>query len=138
MTALPALLTPGMVAAYARDRAPRMTRPAPLLLLAAVIGAGEADLPDAVRVTRLIADRCSACHGAERSDAGLRFDRRADLLLVLTPGRPERSRLLDIVQLPPGDPLVMPPAGAGRRLEPDELALLRRWIAAGAPASAPP
>lgn len=115
-----------------------MTRHAPILLFAGILGAGEADLPDAVRATRLIAERCSACHGAERSDAGLRFDRRADLLLVVAPGRPERSRLLDIVQLPPGDPLMMPPTGAGSRLDAAELALIRRWIAAGAPPPALP
>lgn len=112
-----------------------LRRIATVLLCPGALAAGDADLGDAMRAHRLIAARCIACHGPERSDAGLRFDRPADLQLIVVPGRPELSRLLVITRLPPGDPLLMPPGG---RLDGTELALLERWIAAGARPPASP
>jgi mono/diheme cytochrome c family protein len=80
--------------------------------------------------------RCSECHGPDMQKAGLRLDTRAFALtpaksgtVVLVPGQPDASALL--LRVLSDDPdEVMPPKGP--RLTPEEVASLRRWIAAGA------
>ncbi len=82
---------------------------------------------------------CLACHGPEKEKSRLRVDRRAVLirggdsgLPAIVPGNPAKSRLLELVKgSQTGE--VMPPEDSGREpLSAAEIALLEKWIAAGA------
>lgn len=82
--------------------------------------------------------RCIECHGPRKSKAGIRFDEPAALIgkvregrVIIKPGEPEASALLNVLTLPVDDERAMPPEGD--RLSADEVAKVRAWIAAGAP-----
>lgn len=80
---------------------------------------------------RILADNCLQCHGAGKS-GGLDLRSRASALRgsahgpVITPGRPDASRLLKMVS---GSTPAMPPM---RRISDPEIAVLRRWVSEGA------
>jgi len=91
----------------------------------------------AKEIKPLLRERCYACHGALKQNNGLRLDT-AELLKrggkhgpAIVARKPDQSRLLakvsatDIAER-------MPPEGDA--LKPEQVELLRRWIAAGAPA----
>jgi hypothetical protein len=84
----------------------------------------------------LLRSRCVACHGPITREAGLRLDavalvhRGGDSGAVITPEAPDSSLLLARVTAESPEER-MPPKGAP--LTVDEVALLRTWIAAGAP-----
>jgi mono/diheme cytochrome c family protein len=90
----------------------------------------------AIRVRKLLRERCGDCHGAETRESGLRLDIRkgiekgGDFGPVVLPGKPDQSELLRRVTTD-NEEKAMPPDGD--RLEEEEVALLRDWIAAGAP-----
>jgi len=100
--------------------------------------AGEAETFFETSVRPLLVARCQGCHGARVAESGLRLDHLPALLRggdggpVVQPGDPAASRLLAAVRrtaepaMPPDEPL---PA--------DEVAILERWIAAGAPWTGP-
>lgn len=80
--------------------------------------------------------RCYACHGALKQEADLRLDtaiaiRDREVGSVVDGEKPERSELLVRVTSEDDD-LRMPPEG--EPLKPAEIAAIRRWIQAGAPA----
>jgi mono/diheme cytochrome c family protein len=90
-------------------------------------------------VLPILSTNCFACHGPDEKNrqAGLRLDieeaakakRRGGFPIV--PGQPEKS--LIIARLTSADPdLVMPPPSAHRKVRPDQIETLRRWIAEGA------
>jgi mono/diheme cytochrome c family protein len=86
----------------------------------------------------LLRSRCVACHGPIKQEAGLRLDA-AKLVVaggdegaVVVPGKSDDSRLMRRISA--DDSERMPPKGAA--LTPREIALLRTWIDAGAPAPA--
>ncbi|HUG90973.1 MAG TPA: PSD1 and planctomycete cytochrome C domain-containing protein [Planctomycetaceae bacterium] len=90
-------------------------------------------------VKPLLARRCTSCHGALRQKSGLRVDA-ASLILTggdsgpaVVPGQPGESLLIDAVRGRGGFPLMPKEGGA---LAEDEIALLERWIADGAPVPA--
>lgn len=101
---------------------------------------GKAADPDRGRaqaVQALFAQKCLECHGPDDRKGGLRLDRREDALKALrsgahafVPGRPEAGELLTRVKSSDPDQQ-MPPKG--ERLSREEIALLRTWIAEGAP-----
>lgn len=87
----------------------------------------------------LLKERCAYCHGALKQEAGLRVDT-AELLkkggdsgLVVEPGKVEESPLLERIS-EPEESLRMPPEGAP--LKPEQIELIRRWVAEGMPAPA--
>jgi len=84
----------------------------------------------------ILSDRCFSCHGPDNNNrkANLRLDvESAAKAKVVVPGDPDRSELLRRVTTA-SKALRMPPAYAGHdALPPAEVALLREWIAAGAP-----
>ncbi|HVW37228.1 MAG TPA: DUF1549 domain-containing protein, partial [Pirellulales bacterium] len=86
------------------------------------------------QVRPVLVNRCQACHGAKKQEAGLRLDSREALLAgidgspVMTPGDPDKSRLVQVVRYD-GD-VQMPPEG---KLPENELASLTTWIKLGAP-----
>jgi hypothetical protein len=97
----------------------------------------------AARVAPLFAQRCNSCHGEGRQKAELRLDSYAFVLrggrhgAVIRPGDPKASELMTRIILPAGDDKAMPPEGK-TPLSPDDVTVIRLWIAAGASPTTPP
>lgn len=95
---------------------------------------------DFVRDVRpILTSRCGDCHGPDSLEGGLRLSKRAMALAggdsgrpAIVPGRPDESRLWQVVSGADPQKLVMPPDGSGPPLSPAEQQILRRWIASGA------
>jgi Planctomycete cytochrome C len=91
----------------------------------------------ALRVAPLFAEHCASCHGENRQKAELRLDSYAFAMrgsrrgAVIVPGNPKASELITRIALPAGDDRAMPPEGK-TPLSPDEVTVMRLWIAAGA------
>jgi len=89
----------------------------------------------------LLAERCFACHGGLRQEAGLRLDT-ADLMAAggdsgpaVVKGDPAASLVL--ARVADANPTTrMPPEGEGEPLSAAQVAAVSAWIAAGAPAPA--
>ncbi|MBI5693624.1 MAG: DUF1549 domain-containing protein [Verrucomicrobia bacterium] len=88
----------------------------------------------------LLADHCYACHGLDPGSrkAELRLDRfeyatakRKDGGPAIVPGKPDESPLIQRIETK-DEKKVMPPPEAHKTLRPDQIALLRRWVAEGA------
>ncbi len=83
----------------------------------------------------LFREKCHACHGSSRHEAGLRLDRRDDALNggdsgpAFVAGKSAESRLIRYVAGVDPD-VVMPPEG--EKLSDDQIGLLRAWIDQGA------
>lgn len=87
----------------------------------------------------LLARRCYHCHGPHKQESGLRLSQRESALAggdsgerAIVPGKPEASRLIKLVRGEEADSR-MPPEEDGPPLTSEEIGLLTRWIAAGAP-----
>jgi hypothetical protein len=118
------------------------------LLLAVVASSAIAPLArgaDAIDYQRdirpILADNCFKCHGpdAEGRKSKLRLDVRDHALAggrsgepALVPGKPDASELLRRIESGDAD-RVMPPPKSGKKLTANQIDLLRRWIASGAP-----
>ena len=83
----------------------------------------------------ILSDNCFQCHGPDSAarQAGLRLDRRESALgKAIVPGKSADSLLYQRISDP--DPnLRMPPADSHKHVTPAQIALLKRWIDAGAP-----
>ncbi|MCB9875307.1 MAG: DUF1553 domain-containing protein [Planctomycetaceae bacterium] len=85
----------------------------------------------------LLMEKCSACHGALKQEAGLRLDaatlirQGGDSGAAIVPGAASESLLLQRVVAEDADER-MPPEGEGERLTAEQLALVRSWIDRGA------
>ncbi|MDG1897088.1 MAG: PSD1 and planctomycete cytochrome C domain-containing protein [Fuerstiella sp.] len=100
-----------------------------------------ADTSDGVDYQRdiqpLFAQKCGACHGALKQEAGLRLD--AGVMIhkgseegpTIVPGKAADSLLIQRVAAKHADER-MPPEGEGAALNAHEVALLRSWIDSGA------
>ena len=87
------------------------------------------------QIRPILSEYCLACHGPDSSSrkAGLRLDDRESVLEseAVVPGKPDDSEL--IRRIFSTDPeTVMPPPGAGRKLQQKHKTLLRNWISQGA------
>ena len=86
-------------------------------------------------VRPILAEACFACHGpdAARRAGGFRLDQRASAVAkgVITPGKPDKSKLIQRITAG-GDAGLMPPAAFHKRLTPVQVAALKGWIAEGA------
>lgn len=83
----------------------------------------------------ILASKCYACHGPDpdKREAKLRLDVRTEAVKkVIVPGRPEASELWHRLTTSEADD-VMPPPSSPKQLTAAERALMRRWIAQGAP-----
>lgn len=109
--------------------------------LAALSAARADDKVDFQRDIRpLLSAKCLACHGpaAAEHGAGVRLDRAEDALRdrdgrrAIVPGNPQASELVRRITSA-DDAERMPPRASKKSLSPDEIALLQRWIAQGAP-----
>lgn len=111
----------------------------PLLLLSlSTAVAEEIDFNRDIRP--ILSDRCFSCHGFDENsrEAGLRLDEFAgateDLggYAAIVPGKPDESALVERIASDDEDLLMPPPDSHRKRLEPEQVDLLRRWIADGA------
>lgn len=89
-------------------------------------------------VRPILAENCFSCHGqdASKRQAGLRLDRAEGAVarlasghVAIVPGQVKSSALLARLTAKP--PLLMPPAATGKILKPQQIEILRRWIAQG-------
>ncbi|OAI57874.1 hypothetical protein AYO47_07340, partial [Planctomyces sp. SCGC AG-212-M04] len=114
-----------------------------VLVGVALLGDGPASAADGLyesRIKPLLKEKCFACHGAVKQEAGLRLDA-ASLILkgsengaVIVPSKPDEGQLLRRIQSTGEDQ--MPPKGEGEALTSAEVKLLKTWIEAGAQAPA--
>lgn len=106
------------------------------LVLPLVLDAAEGDAMFHERVWPIFERTCLKCHGAEKQKGGLRLDSREAALkggdngAAVVPGNVEKSLLLTLIQHAQPDSDRMPPK---EKLHLDEIAIVQRWIAAGAP-----
>lgn len=107
------------------------------MALCSTARATDAPLVDFDRDIRpLLVRRCTACHGSQESEAGLRLDRKADAYRggnrgpALVPNDSQASRLIAFVTGVNDEKLLMPPEGD--RLTSQEIDLLKAWIDQGA------
>jgi len=88
------------------------------------------------QIRPILSDKCFFCHGPdpETREADLRLDVRQDAIdyLAIVPGEPDVSELIRRIE--ETDPeLKMPPPHSKRSISPEEIALLKQWIAEEAP-----
>ena len=94
-------------------------------------------------VQPVMAAKCVACHGPNKAKAGLRLDTLEAILKgrrsgpVVIPGQSAASSFIKCLVSPPQQDEHMPPDGKPQ-LTPDEIAMLRWWIDAGAPGNKTP
>jgi len=89
----------------------------------------------------ILSSYCFQCHGPDdkKRDGDLRLDVREgatadrDGTPAIVPGAPERSELWRRITSTDPDTRMPPPAAKKPPLRPDQIELLRRWIAEGAP-----
>ena len=104
---------------------------------------GRIHAQDSVRFGRdvlpILSTNCYACHGPDEHErkANLRFDIEADAKAehdggwTIVPGKPDESTL--IARITSTDPdAVMPPPDSHKTLKPEQIEILRRWVAEGA------
>ena len=91
------------------------------------------------QIRPILSNNCFQCHGPDEGsrEAKLRLDLREAALqpaksggVAIVPGDPARSELILRIT---DEHEAMPPAETGKRIQPSEVALLRQWIAEGAP-----
>jgi uncharacterized membrane protein len=86
----------------------------------------------------ILENKCVACHGATKAKASLRYDSYENLMKggedgdVVMPGDSTHSPMVQRPMLPADSDDHMPPAGKPQ-LTPEEIALLKWWVDAGAP-----
>ncbi|NLT72214.1 MAG: DUF1553 domain-containing protein [Verrucomicrobiaceae bacterium] len=104
-----------------------------------LIAAADAPLSFNRDVRPIIADACFQCHGPDSAtrEADLRLDTERGFFggegadPVVIPGKPGESSFYGrLVSDNPDD--IMPPPGSHKELEPEEIAVIRRWIVEGA------
>ena len=107
------------------------------ILLTLKIGAAEIDF--ARDIQPIFAENCTTCHGPDKQKAGLNLtnEKSAQTELksgkrAVVPGNPDDSELTYRLTTDDADDL-MPPPDHGKRLKPDQITLIRQWIAEGAP-----
>ena len=87
------------------------------------------------QVWPIFARRCITCHGGVKPKAGLSFVYPQTVLppgkAVVVPGEPERSELIRRISSTNAE-YRMPPPDHGEGLTPEEIELIRRWVALGA------
>lgn len=90
----------------------------------------------------ILSDNCLSCHGPDESTrkAGLRLDLREeatrpnkDGISAIVPNRPEASELLERILSKDPEEVMPTPKSHKPPLKPNQVELLRRWIAEGAP-----
>ncbi len=95
----------------------------------------EAPLDFDRQIRPILSNACFTCHGPDeaRREADLRLDREEDAkAAVLVPGHPDESELIRRITSEEEFER-MPPPEAKQQLTAEQIALLTKWVAAGAP-----
>ena len=103
-----------------------------MLLLCEFASAQRVDFNRDIRP--ILSNNCFQCHGPDGNDreADLRLDVEADAKQVaVIPGDLESELVLRIVSNDPDS--VMPPPESGKKLDAEQIALLKQWVQDGAP-----
>lgn len=84
----------------------------------------------------ILAENCFACHGPDSAarQGDLRLDQREAAIAsaAIVEGKPSESSIIDRIKS--SDPeLMMPPPHAHKKISAEQLSMLEKWIAAGAP-----
>ncbi len=112
-----------------------------LLLLVVLFAAGSASaagpkLEYNRDIRPIISENCFACHGPDSAarKGRLRLDLREDALdrEAFEPGKPAESKMVERMLLPDSDKAKMPPATSHKVLKPEQIEILKTWIAQGA------
>ena len=102
-----------------------------------------AAVPAAIEFNRdirpILSENCFSCHGqdAKHREAKLRLDlpeeavREREGVIAVVPGKPDESEMIARLLTQDKDE-VMPPPKAHKHVAPEQIALLKRWIAEGA------
>jgi len=89
----------------------------------------------------ILSENCLTCHGPDKNKrkAGLRLDQEEVAKsklesghVAIVPGKPEESRMIYALTTTDADDQ-MPPAKTGKKLSREQIDLIQRWIAEGAP-----
>jgi hypothetical protein len=142
---MPRPTTPAPVAP--RPGTPNSTPATPNPQPVAPVATGPATVDFTKHVLTIFKERCTECHKAPyeknnrmiKPKAGLRLDSFEATMkgstdgLILKPGKPEDSVLYELISLEPDDSDIMPPKGDP--LTPDQIEVIRKWIAEGARSS---
>jgi Protein of unknown function (DUF1553)/Protein of unknown function (DUF1549)/Planctomycete cytochrome C len=107
------------------------------LLVRIDIAAKELDFNRDIRP--ILSNNCFACHGPDSAarEADLRLDREENAKAIrhghpaVVSGNLDESELVTRITTTDADER-MPPVGTGKKLKPEEVALLKQWIAGGA------
>lgn len=85
-------------------------------------------------VMPILGQHCFKCHGPDVAQvaAGLRLDSLHGAANVIVPGAPERSRLIERISAKDPGGRMPPPDSGVKALTPQQIAILRAWIAQGA------
>ena len=83
------------------------------------------------QIKPILEQSCLKCHGPTMAAGGVRLQGKAQAMQAIVPGKPDQSRLLLAVEMPPDSRGAMPPGG--RQLQAAERRALRDWILEGAP-----
>lgn len=90
-----------------------------------------------VKVRSIFAHNCYKCHSADKTKGELRLDERKLVFKggksgpLFIPGQPENSEIIRRITLPRSHKESMP--GKGKALRPEDIDVIRFWIAKGAP-----
>ena len=93
-----------------------------------------------LQIRPILADNCFHCHGPDEThrEAELRLDdetsakARRDEGAAIVPGKPNESAL--VKRITSSDPdFVMPPPDTNKKLKPEQIVILKKWIEQGAP-----
>ena len=92
------------------------------------------------QIRGILSDKCYKCHGPDAAErqAGFRLDQRASATgpaesgeTPIVPGKPQASELVKRITAE-DESVRMPPAESPKKLTPEEIELLKTWIAEGA------
>ena len=115
-----------------------------LFVIVLLLSARASDAADRISFNRdirpILSDACFQCHGPDdkQRKAGLRLDVKESALkaaesgaTAIVPAKVEDSELIKRL-ITTDENLRMPPKGSGKTISPQQIELLKRWIAEGA------
>ncbi len=113
---------------------PQTPPPPTATLNPADFGISQAALDTYLSTIQPIFDQsCIECHGADKAENDVRLDALEYLLdpnlEILVRGDANASELIYLIDLPAGDPDIMPPEDEGKPLKPEQIEAIRNWIA---------
>jgi len=110
-------------------------------ILLASPAAGSAEPPDYSAIDAIFTEYCLDCHGSTEPEGKLIMESHELLMkggesgAVIVPGKSDESLLVKLVEgrvEKDGKKLIMPPGKKREKLKPEQIALIRAWIDAGA------